>query len=321
MFEIESDRFQNLNYSEHGFKTEAGAVKGEYTNSSASPYVKLNEMMQNTAFDVHTYKHTTMGFLDDILDMPNQYEYSREFFKRYYRPEYCTVVVVGDVTPDQVNGLAQKYFGDWERGNYQAGVPVEPKQTETRYVHLQSAAIPPFLYMNYKGPAFNDKEIDMPALDVLSTIVFSETSDLYKKLVLEEQKVRFIGGGAFDSRDPNLFSIQASLIKNEDMQYVKDEIVKALENVKANGVDEKVLSDTKSNLKYRFAMSIDSPDAIANSLCHYISLTGDPETVNRLYALYDKVTVQDVKDVANKYFVPTGLTIATISPDAEGGVN
>jgi zinc protease len=156
---------------------------------------------------------------------------------------------------------------------------------------------------------------------VLSTIVFSETSDLYKKLVLEEQKVRFIGGGAFDSRDPNLFSIQASLIKNEDMQYVKDEIVKALENVKANGVDEKVLSDTKSNLKYRFAMSIDSPDAIANSLCHYISLTGDPETVNRLYALYDKVTVQDVKDVANKYFVPTGLTIATISPDAEGGVN
>lgn len=321
MFEVESDRFQNLNYSEHGFKTEAGAVKGEYTKNIASPYVKLNEMMQNTAFDVHTYKHTTMGFLDDILDMPNQYQYSLEFFKRYYRPEYCSVVVVGDVTPEQVNGLAQKYFGDWERGDYQADVPVEPKQIETRYVHLQNATIPPFLYMNYKGPAFNDKEIDMPALDVLSTIVFSETSDLYKKLVLEEQKVRFISGGAFDSRDPNLFSIQASLIKNEDMQYVEDEIVKALENVKANGVDEKVLSDTKSNLKYRFAMSIDNPDAIANSICHYISLTGDPETVNRLYALYDKVTVQDVKDVANKYFVPTGLTIATISPDAEGGVN
>jgi len=102
---------------------------------------------------------------------------------------------------------------------------------------------------------------------------------------------------------------------------VKDEIVKAIENVKANGVDEQVLANTKSNLKYSFAMSIDNPDAIANSICHYISLTGDPETVNRLYALYDKVTVQDVKDVANKYFVPTGLTIATISPDAEGGVN
>lgn len=320
MFEIESDRFQNLNYSEHDFKTEAGAVKGEYTKNIASPYTKLYEMMTNTAFDVHTYKHTTMGFLDDILDMPNQYDYSLKFFQRYYRPEYSTVVVVGDVTPDKVNSLAEKYFGKWEKGNYQAGIPVEPEQQETRYVHLQNASIPPLLNLNYKGPAFNDKEIDMPALDVLSTIVFSQTSDLFKKLVIEEQKVRFIGGGAFDSRDPNLFSIQASLINKEDMQYVKDEIVKAIENVKANGVDEEVLSDTKSNLKYRFAMSIDNPDAIANSICHYISLTGDPETVNRLYAQYDKVTVQEVKDVANNYFVPTGLTIATISPDAEGGV-
>lgn len=108
MFEIESDRFQNLNYSEHDFKTEAGAVKGEYTKNIASPYTKLYEMMTNTAFDVHTYKHTTMGFLDDILDMPNQYDYSLKFFQRYYRPEYSTVVVVGDVTPDKVNSLAEK---------------------------------------------------------------------------------------------------------------------------------------------------------------------------------------------------------------------
>jgi zinc protease len=320
MFDIESDRFQNLNYSEHGFKTEAGAVKGEYTKNIASPYAKLYEMKSNTAFDAHTYKHTTMGFFEDILDMPNQYDYSLKFFKRYYRPEYSTVVVVGDVTPDKVNSLAEKYFGNWEGGNYQPDIPAEPTQQETRYVHMQNASIPPFLNLNYKSPAFNDKEIDMPALDVLSTIVFSETSNLYKKLVIEEQKVRFMGGGAFDSRDPNLFSIQASLINKEDMQYVKDEIVKEIENVKANGVDEQVLANTKSNLKYRFAMSIDNPDRIANSLCHYISLTGEPETVNRLYALYDKVTVKDVQDVANKYFVSTGLTIATISPDEEGGV-
>jgi len=120
MFEIESDRFQNLNYSEHGFKTEAGAVKGEYTKNIASPYTKLYEMMVNTAFDVHTYKHTTMGFFDDILDMPNQYDYSLDFFKRYYRPEYSTVVVVGDVTPEKVNSLAEKFFGKWEKGNYQS---------------------------------------------------------------------------------------------------------------------------------------------------------------------------------------------------------
>jgi len=316
MFELESDRFMNLNYSEHDFRTEAGAVKGEYTKNYASPYQQLNEMIQDTAFDVHTYKHTTMGFFDDIVDMPNQYDYSREFFNRYYRPEYTTLVVVGDVTPERVNQLAETYYGAWERGGYESVVPAEPVQTGTRRVHLQNGSIPSHLSLNYKGPAFNDHEIDMPALDVLSQILFANTSPLYRKLVLDEQKVRFIGGGASDSRDPNLFSIDASLIDKADMQYVKDEIVKAINEVIANDVDLTTLNNVKSNLKYSFAMSIDNPDTIANSLSHYIMLTGDPESLNRLYAQYDRVSVDDIKNIAAKYFVDTGLTIATISDDA-----
>jgi zinc protease len=320
MFKIEADRFQNLNYSEHDFKAEAGAVKGEYTKNYASPYQQLFEGMRNIAFDVHTYKHTTMGFFDDIVDMPNQYEYSKKFFDRYYRPEYSTIVVVGDVEPESIKMLAQKYFGKWKPGKYTTEIPVEPTQQETRFFHLQNATIPPFLMLSYKGPAFNDQEIDMPALDVLSTILFSENSALFKKLVIEERKVRFIGGGAMDSKDPNLFSIQASFINKEDMQYVKNEVIKALDNVKENGVDEKLLADTKSHLKYSFAMQIDNPDQIAGTLCHYIALTGDPETINRIYEQYDKVSVDDVKKVTSKYFVQTGLTISTISGDPEGGV-
>jgi len=320
MFELESDRFMNLNYSEHDFKTEAGAVKGEYTKNYASPYARIREKMMDTAFDTHTYKHTTMGFFKDIVDMPNQYEYSLQFFDRYYRPEYCTVVVVGDVTAEKVNNLAQKYFGEWETGSYISVVPDEPAQKGTRYAHLQNGEIPPYINLNYKGPAFKDDQIDMPALDVMSSIVFSRTSDLYKKLVLTERKARFLGGGAGDSRDPNLFSIQASLVDKKDLQYLKDEVAKAIENVKQNGVDADILAKTKSNLKYSYAMGNDNPSRIANSLCHYIMLTGDPESVNKLYALYDKVTVDDIKMVANKYFNPKSLTIATISEDKKGGV-
>ena len=320
LFEIESDRFMNLNYSEHDFKTEAGAVKGEYTKNYASPYARIDEKSLNAAFDVHSYKHTTMGFFEDVVDMPNQYDYSLKFFKRFYRPDYCSVVVVGDVVPAEVNKLAQKYFGNWKHGSYVADIPVEPAQNETRYAHLQDGSIPPFFVLNYKGPAFSDEAIDMPALDALSRIVFSRTSDLYKKLVLEERKVRFLGGGAQDSRDPYLFTINVSMVDKADMQYVKDEIIKAIENVKKNGVNEEILTKTKSNLKYSYAMSIDNPSRIANSLCHFIMLTGDPESLNRLYALYDQVTVEDVKMVANKYFTLNTLTIATITEDEEGGL-
>ncbi len=320
MFELEADRFQNLNYPVPDFKVEAGAVKGEYTKNYASPYQRMYEGMRDVAFDNHTYKHTTMGFFADIVDMPNQYEYSIEFFNRYYRPEYTTIVVVGDVTQDRVNALAEKYFGDWERGEYISEVPGEPKQKGTRFYHLQDGSIPPFITMNYKGPAFNDKEIDMPALDVIATILFSQNSDLYKKLVVEEQRARFIGGGAFDSRDPFLFTVQASVVDKQDLQYVKDEVTKAIANIIDNGVDEKLLADTKSNLKYSFAMNIDNPDQVASTLCHYISLTGDPESINRVYEMYEKVSVDDIKTIAKKYFDPASLTIATISADTRGGV-
>ena len=320
MFEVESDRFMNLHYSEHEFKVEAGAVKGEYTKNFASPYQRLYETLLDTAFDVHTYKHTTMGFFEDIVEMPNKYDYSITFFDRYYRPEYCTIVVVGDVNAEEVNALAEKYFGKWKQGNYTTEIPVEPQQKEERQVHLQDGSIPPYMSLNYKGPAFNDEKIDLAAIDVLNTILFSQNSELYKKLVIDEQKLRFLGGGAMDTHDPYLINIQASFIDQKDFQYVRDQITLAIENVKKNGVNEEILEETRSNLKYSYAMSIDNPDAIANSLSHYIYLTGNPESLNKAYALYDQVTVEDIIMVANKYYVDSALTIATISSDENGGV-
>jgi zinc protease len=84
MFEVEGDRFQNLKYSVHDFKTEAGAVKGEYTKNNADVTTQLYEKTVDVAFDKHTYKHTTMGFFKDVVDMPNQYEYSLQFYDRAF---------------------------------------------------------------------------------------------------------------------------------------------------------------------------------------------------------------------------------------------
>jgi zinc protease len=154
-------------------------------------------------------------------------------------------------------------------------------------------------------------------LDVLNSILLSDKSELYKKLVIDEQKCRFLGGGAQDSRDPYLISISASLISASDMQYVKDAIVAAYEKAKTSPVDPQLLKDTKSHLKYSFAMNIDNPTSIAESLSAYTWLTNDPESLNRLYALYDKVTAEDLMMVAKKYILPNTLTIGTISPNAK----
>lgn len=321
MFELEADRFMNLKYSIQDFKTEAGAVKGEYTKNFASPYMQIYEKTRSTAFTKHTYAHTTIGFFEDIVDMPNQYDYSLKFFDRFYRPEHCTVLVVGDVTPEKVNNLAEKYFGSWKKGSYQTQVTPEPPQQETRYAHVQVPNFPPFLDLSFKAPAFDDKSLDMPALDILSSILFSEKSDLYKKLVLSERKVRSLDGGAPDSKDPYLFTVQASLVNAEDLQYVKDQIIAEIAKAKKEPVSSEELNTTVSHMKYRFAMATDSPDAIAGTLSNYIWITGDPESLNRTYANYQKVTPEDLMRVAGKYLDERQLTISTISPDATGGVH
>ncbi len=317
MFELEADRFMNLNYSEEDFKVEAGAVKGEYTKNYASPYMKLYEKTYNTAFTDHTYSHTTMGFWEDVVDMPNQYEYSLEFFDRYYRPEYCTILVVGDVTQDKVNSLAKKYFGDWETGSFIQEIPTEPEQTETRYAHVQEPNFPPVLNLSYKGPAFSVDEKDMAVLEVISSLAFSEKSDIYKKLVVEEQKVRRLGAGALSTVDPGLWSVNTMLVNKDDMAYVKSEVDKVLSDLKNNPVDQQLLQQTKSHIKYQYAMGIDNPSDIAESLAWYTWLTGDPASVNKAYANYDAVTPEDIMEVAKKYFVPEHLTVGTISPDEE----
>src|SRR5512140_3706819 len=108
--------------------TQAGArhntyTTDEYNKNSADPVRKLLEVQRDHAYTTHTYKHTTMGFLKDIEDMPNQYAYSLTFFDRWYRPENCVVVVVGDLNRENVVSLAKKYYGNWKRGSYKLEIP------------------------------------------------------------------------------------------------------------------------------------------------------------------------------------------------------
>ena len=320
MFEVEADRFLHLNYSEHDFKTEAGAVKGEYTKNYANPYRKISEKTLDAAFEEHTYKHTTMGFWDDIVDMPNQFDYSQEFFDRFYRPEYTTILVVGDVNPGQVANLAQEYFGTWETGSYQPDIPEEPEQTETKYTHLQVADFPPYLGMSYKSPAFNTSLQDVAALNIIGLMVFSERSALYQQLVVDEGLLRSLSFDMPFTRDPYLFTIKASFKEAEDMQPVKNRIEEQLESLKSHPVDTGLLADAKSHLKYSLAMQMDSPTAVAEILSYFIWVSGDPRSLNQLVEAYEKTTREDIMHVASAYFDSSKLTIATISPQTEGGI-
>ena len=136
VMEIESDRFMNLDYPEPAFRTEAGAVYGEYRKNRMRPFFTMIEAIQQKAFRSHTYGHTTMGYEADIKAMPTMYDYSRSFFSRYYRPENVVLVIAGDIDPAGTMGLARKYYGAWEAGYTPPVIKAEPRQEAERAIEL-----------------------------------------------------------------------------------------------------------------------------------------------------------------------------------------
>jgi zinc protease len=311
---MEADRFQHLKFAEPEFKTESLAVLGEYNKNSSSPFSKLSEALQETAYQRHTYQHTTMGFLKDIQDMPNQYEYSLKFFDRYYRPEYTTIIVVGDVQPKPVRAMVDKYWGEWKQGTYHPDIPVEPPQEEPRSKHVDwPSPTLPLIMIAYKGPAYTDTAKDTVALQTLADLAFSPTSDLYQKLVVREQKVDSLFSGGPNERDPGLFTIGARVKKVEDMDYVRDQILATVKQFQETPVDAARLERVRKRLRYQLALSMDNSDTIAQILAQYVALQRTPDTLNKLFEQYQSLTPEEVQQSAAKYLIDKNQTIVTLT--------
>ena len=223
---IEADRFQNLSYPVEAFKTESRAVLGEYNKNSANPIQKLYEVLRAKAFTTHTYRHTTMGFIEDIEDMPNQYEYSKTFFSRWYRPENTAVIIAGDVDPDQVIPLVEKYWGDWAPGSGEKiAIPQEPAPKGAAYAHVPwETATAPWVVVAFRGPAFSETGKESAAMDLLMSVNFGNSSDFYRRLVEQEQKVDQVFAASPNNADPELIYVFARVKNVDDVKYVRDEI-------------------------------------------------------------------------------------------------
>src|SRR5260370_20515371 len=287
MLMLEADRFENLNYSSEAFKTATLAVLGEYNKNSANPRQKLSETLRDTAFQRHTSKHDAMGFLKDVQDMPNQYDYGIEFFHRYYRPEYTTIIVTGDVAPSSVQTAVNRYWGAWKRGSYRADIPAEPPQEAPRNAQVAwPGRTLPLLALAFHAPAYSDRDPDWAALNLLSYLGFSENSDLYQKLVLQEQKVDLLGGDMVQSPDPFLFTVTARVKKPEDVRYVQDQVLATLDSFATIPVEKDRLQAINQHLRYQFSLSLNKTEPVSSAAARSLRAERRLGTIDSLYDLY-----------------------------------
>jgi zinc protease len=311
--DLESDRFMNLDYSVEGFRTEAGAILGEYQQGAYSAGSVLDRAVRETAFQEHTYRHQTIGLEADVRAMPEGYEYSREFFRRFYRPENVVVVIAGDFDWGEGESLLRRYYGGWQAGYEPPAIPVEPEQTAARHetVRYEGRTLP-ILSFNWKAPAWSATDRLAVATEVLGLVAFGRNSAINRRLVLEEQRLQNLSPGFGLERDPTVVSLTAMVTNPDDVEAVKGEILAAVARARDELVEPKLLADTKSALKYGFLMGLETAQDAAFSLIGPVINTGTVEAVDDYYRTLESLTPEDIRDAARRILVDEGLTQVTL---------
>ena len=206
IFDLEADRIQNLDLNEKMVQSERGVVASERrTSVDANNFGVLNEQLWATAYSAHPYQWPVVGWMVDIENW--SMDDLKKHFEMGYSPSNATMVVVGDVSADEIFKLAEKYI---EPIPSHAPPPkvttAEPEQLGERRVTVRKFAQLPIIMMGYKVPEAANP--DYYALQVLQTILFSgQSSRMYQRLVDKDQLALFVQGGSNLSFDPTLFSI------------------------------------------------------------------------------------------------------------------
>jgi zinc protease len=319
IIELEADRFQHLTYPKPIFQTETKAVLGEYNKSYSNPEEKMEEVLLDLAFEKHTYKHTVIGFLADIEKMPDRYDYGLKFFQRFYRPDNCTIVVVGDFDPQKTMEVIRTHYGSWTGKVEVQSIPAEPPQKREKRKTLEwPSETKPRVMVGYHTPSLGTDVAAAAIQNVLSGYLFGDGSPLHRDLVLHRQIAEGLQPQYIDTRDPRLFYYLLVAKDAAALPELEKAVDAAIEELRAGKVDAARLEGVKSNRRYAMVMAMETPGQIAQVLAHLGATTGDVNVINTLFDRIAQVTPAEITAFAKKYFTPENRTVLTLTGKPAG---
>lgn len=329
MMKIESDRMANLDLNPKDIASERDVIIQERRmRIDNSPAALLDEQMSALQFMAHPYGTPLIGWLDEMRHL--SYEDALGFYQKYYNPLNAVLVVAGDVTPEQVLALAEKYYGVIPSHSLPERVRrAEPAPIAARRVELDDARVmQPAFYRSYLAPSYHrgDTRLSVP-LDVLAEILGGgSTSRLYRRLVLEKNLA--VGASASYSGstyDLTTFSISATPESGKDpikARKATADVEEAVDGVIHDLLDHGVQPDELERAKNKLiATATYARDNIFTMAEIFGTALTTGQTVDDVLAWPDKVaavTAEDVMAAARSVLVPANSVTGLLMP-APGG--
>jgi zinc protease len=277
------------------------------------PFGLLNELISFHAFDVHPYKHPVIGSMTDLNAAT--IDDVREFYQTFYVPENATLMVVGDFDTEIAVSLVTQHFGRVPKATKPVprDIPQEPQHTKERRVTLEQPWPLPAIVVAYQVP-YNGHPDSYPMFVMSKTLSDGQTSRIYQRLVYQTGLALTAFGSSSFLEQPGIFSAVALVNPGKSPDDVEKGLIAEFDKLKTQGITERELQRAKNQFSRDYIVSRLSIKEKASQLGHAEVIQKDITSADGEFDTFQKVTLDDVKRVAQKYFIPEGRLVMRIMP-------
>jgi zinc protease len=319
-FELEADRMQNVVFDAAEFKKEQQVVLEERRlRTEDDPEALLNELFNASAFQTSPYHHPVIGWMDDITH--TTVDDVKQWYQRWYSPNNATVVVVGDVEPQAVLALAKQHFGAIQPFT----IKPAPKRTEVpqygiKRVTLKRPAKVAKLMMGYKTPSITSQaqaqDWQPYALEVLAWVLDGGNSARLSKRVIRGAEIAssLTTDYSLFQRLDGLFILAGTPSQKADVAQLERALRAQIQQVQTQLVSADELQRVKAQLTAGWVFAKDSVYYQAYIMGQLASLDLDWRLYDDYIQRVSKITPEQVREVAQKYLIDDGLTVAVLEP-------
>ena len=310
---LESERFLHPVFREF-YKERDVVTEERRMRTESSPFGRLFEQFQASAFIAHPYSHPPVGWPSDLSSFSATD--ATAFFKKYYVPSNMVVAIVGDVKASEVMPIVEKYFGRIPKSPEPEPLrTVEPPQRGERDVVLHETSQPVYIE-GYHRPSATDR--DDAVYSVIEYILSAgRTSRLYRSLVRDKKIAANAAGfnGFPGNKYPSLFVIFGIPTPGHTATDLAAPIHAEIDRLKSEDVPSEELQSVKTRAKAVLIRKLDSNGGLALELAEYQTIYGDWRQLFKDVDEIDKVTPADIRRVAAATFTPNNRTVAMIEKE------
>jgi zinc protease len=308
---FEADRLVNCFVKREDLDTEMTVVRNEFEMGENNPEMILSQRLYSAAYEWHNYGKSTIGNRADIERVP--IERLRAFYRNYYQPDNCMLIIAGKFDPAKALKLTAEHFGAIKAPDRKLNQTYteEPAQDGERTVTLRRVGKVAAVGAVYHVPAAAHPE--HPAVEVLGmTLGMHPAGRLYKALV-ETKKATDVQTDVTAWHDPGIFEIGAVVTGNTKPEEVRETMLDIVENLSKQPItQEEVDRAVKSYLSHR-ERALTKSQMIAVELSEWAG-AGDWRLMFIHRDRVAKVKADEVNAMAAKYLRPTNRTAGVFVP-------